>query len=440
MPSPVTPKKAAAKPTTKKKATTKKATTKGTTTKKAATKRTAKKSKPTKKAVQTKSVEDSEAEIIYEDVKAVVCDGDEPITVDACKTLLGYTTEAESDTKFGKDFQLRDTRGEKVRCTNNLTNRPIYPSNLEQLIQDILSHKWYFNGEPIIIGKTGKVLNGQHTLLALIFAAQMVEDGKDQFGKWGDQEPTISKMIVFGVLEVDEVVNTMDTCKPRDLTDVIYRSPLFQDMTSNMRKKASKNLDYAVRLLWHRTGASTEAFSLRKTHGESLDFIERHPKIVDAINFIMSEDAKALRHYLTPGYAAALLYLMGSSATDADAYALSNSPSEDLLDWKHWDTACDFWTRLISGDTIFEEVKLYLRELASESASVSRQEQIAVLCKSWDVYLQERSPDTREIELQFEYHDEGFRTLKELPIVGGIDFGCPDDKIVPGDVIEDSQE
>src|SRR6202012_885566 len=100
---------------------------------------------------------------------------------------------------------------------------------VDKLIQEMLNLRWEYNGEPIIIGATGQVLNGQHTLVALILAEQDRKKDKKWTENW-PEEMQVAKDIVFGVSESDKVVDSMDTCIPRSLNDVMWRKDYFRKM------------------------------------------------------------------------------------------------------------------------------------------------------------------------------------------------------------------
>jgi hypothetical protein len=187
--------------------------------------------------------------IVYPTPTTKLCIGDLAITVGQAKELLGWEEETDKN-KFGAEYVRTLTKlyPKKVRCTNNVTNRPLYKSVLDSLKQEILRRKWHYNGEPVIIGRTGLVLNGQHTLLALILAALEVVERPDKWAEYWTTEPTLEKVIAFGVCEDDSVVNTMDTCKPRSLADVIYRSAYFADVAEKDRRIASRMASFAIKL------------------------------------------------------------------------------------------------------------------------------------------------------------------------------------------------
>ncbi len=346
-----------------------------------------------------------------------------PITVELAKTLLGWQEEGKDD--FGSDFLLRDSLGTKIRCTNNVTNRELYKAVLATLTQEHLNNRWQLNGEPIIIGRTGLILNGQHTLISLILAAQEWEADKD---KWSDlwlKEPTMKKLVVFGISEEDTVVNTMDTCKPRSLANVIYRSAFFVDMNHQDRKQISKITEHAIKLLWHRLGESLNAFAPRKTHAESLDFIARHPKLLQCIKHIFEEsESKHIQRCVSPGYAAGLLYLMATSVTDPKEYR--ETRIESSLDFSRYDKACDFWV-LIAGNANEISAIRKIRSKMVDAEWDTPLHRVAVVIKAWNLYAQAKPITEVGIKLKYTEDDEGYRKLSELPITDGIDIGDPNE-------------
>lgn len=362
-----------------------------------------------------------------------------PMTAKDCKEMLGWVEEVGA-IKFGNDFLFTDKREKKIQCTNNVHNRPLYMSSVEMLIGEILHGRWETNGEPIIIGKTGLVLNGQHQMIALALAVQLWEDagGKRKDNKYHEywkEEPTITKLIVFGIDEKDSVVNTMDTCKPRSLADVIYRSEYFKTMDKNDRLKVAKITEYAVKMLWSRTGAGLDAFSPRRTHAESLDFIGRHPKILSCVRHIHEEDGSdgKIKRFLSPGYSAAFLYMMGSAATEREndaktGYSQVAHPNESLLDWSQWDKACEFFVMLAAGHKVMEPIRAALGELfQGRGQGGNVHERCALIAKAWACWQDSGEVDRADLELQYETGEDEAMALAECPTVGGVDLGNPKD-------------
>lgn len=385
---------------------------------------------PTKAPKKSKEKSPVTRSIVYPEIEVFKCVGEDAITVSKAKEILGWKEETE-EVKFGSDYLLTDRNGKKIRCENNVTNRPLYMSVVETLVNTILNRRWRYNGEPIILGVSGLVLNGQHTLIALILAAQdWAGSDRHHWIKFWASEPTIDKNISVGVDEGDETVNSMDTCKPRSLSDVIYRSTYFAKYDSSKRRAVSRICDYAIRLLWHRTGVSQDAFAPKRTHAESIDFLARHPKILDAVRHIFEEDnnkdsPRSISRWVAPGYAAGMLYLMGSAKSDVDTYKHADPPSEKQLDWGMWDKARSFWVDISRAKTDLQAVKSAIGLLVNTEAGASLSECLAILSKAWMIYSDGGEVMDDDVKLEYKTNQDGVKKLIGCPTVGGIDLGNP---------------
>lgn len=360
--------------------------------------------------------------ILYAKPEVRLCSGEEALTVETAKELLGWEEIAKGE------YVILDHFKNKIIFNNNITNRPVYMSNVKQLTQEILRKRWQLNGEPIIVGKSGLILNGQHTLIALIIAWQTLTE---ESAKWEIEpdELAIDKTIVFGIDESDAIVNTMDTCKPRSLADVIYRSEYFSGITAKDRKALSKATDHAIRLLWFRTGAGSDAFSPRRTHSESISFLENHPGLLKAVKHIYEEDCGAdsrISKFLSVGYASAVLYLMGTSNSDQHKY--EQDRTEKVLDMSNWEKAEEFFV-LLPESPEFLAIRKEIAKISNDGMG-SMHGKIGVFAKAWDKFSAgQRKISQTDLHLRFEEDDEGFKTLIEFPSVGGIDLGDPENKL-----------
>lgn len=385
---------------------------------------------PSKKPPTLKAVG---REVKWEKVTVRLCQGSDAIDVDGAKKLLGWTEESEN-VKFGNDFLLKDTNDVKVRCLNNVRNRPLYMAFVQRIIQELLKGRWRLNGETIIIGRTGLVLNGQHRLVALILANQLWTAKQGQYQSWCPKAPTLEQVLVFGIAEEDATVNTMDTCKPRSLADVLYRSEHFAKLSGKDRRLAARTTDYAVQLLWDRTGAGLEAYSKFRTHAESLDFVHRHPKLLEAVQHISEEngDDNRLSRLISPGAAAGLLYLMGSARServkdDDTGYANMETPTEKALDWSLWDKACDFWVKVADGHKDVAAIRQALAACSDdEGHGLNLKARCAIMVNAWNAWSNGKSVTVANTTLKFEEDDMGARVLADVPTVGGIDLGAPE--------------
>lgn len=385
------------------------------------------KPKKKQKAAAPTPIEIKAREVLYPEIITNIGQG--PLVLEKSKELLGYTESEEEAKKFGCNEPLFiDREGKKIYAVNNIRNRPFYIQVAENLVQEHLNKRWRYNGEPIIIGETGLVLNGQHTLVSHILAEQ------DRVGKqsmhWAsmhDGPITVDKLVILGVKELDEIINTMDTCKPRSISDVIWRSPYFQEMNPTDRRKASRLCDHAIRLLWSRTGVVLDAFASRRTHTEALDFINRHSRLLEAVKEIMENNTKdQIGQFITPGYASALLYLMAISESDPDEYRNADPPSEAVLNFDRWDKALEFWVLFASGSSTMQEMRHALGALVTESGEKPPiAQKSAVVCKAWNYWIEGHKLKQAELEPAFNTDGLGIRKLAEVPTVGGIDLGNP---------------
>lgn len=375
-------------------------------------------------------------EVLYDTPSVHIAAGDDALDTPAAKELLGWEETDDKEAAI-----IKDRNGKWIYCRNNVKNRPLTMGNVDMLIQEILRKRWQLNGENLIVGKTGLLLNGQHTLIALVLAEQdrenefkeYPEDARKEYRKNWANPITIDKSVFYGVEETDSVVNTMDTCKPRSLWEVICLSPYFASMKLGDRKTASKICEHAVRMIWHRTGAGN-AFNLRKTHAESLNFIERHQTLLKCVRHIFEEDGGADRKiakYISPGYAAGLMYLMACSTTEGEKYHASNSPSEKHLDFAMFDKASEFWLFLADGSPEFKPLRDAIAGLANPVTGTggTMAEKVAVLIKAWGHYLAGDGFTAKRLELKYAPNDNGDNVLAEWPETGGIDKGPnPDDE------------
>jgi hypothetical protein len=288
------------------------------------------------------------------------------------------------------------------------------------------------------------VIDGKHRLVGLCFAEQEWLKSPHKYPKW-EEEPKIHCFINFGVREDMKSINTINTGKPRSLTDAIYASGLFGKMDGSkskdkrLLKGLSKMTDYAVRLLWHRTGASDEAFAPKRTHAESLDFIERHPKILQCVKHIYDENGKEerLKYYPSPGYAAALLYMMGSctterETTDGTGYVQVDCPTEDLLTWEMWEKACKFWTLLASHDPSMNPLRQAIGDLLDSGGGSFLAERVALIIKAWWAFARGKKITADAIEYDTTVDEDNITRIAECPLVGtpfgdvcSIDLGDP---------------
>ena len=379
--------------------------------------------KPKRRKRKPIVVEDT---ILYPEISVEYCFGDDALTEGKAKELLGWQ-------ECKKDPLLVDLEGNKIRCCHNMSNRPFQMKLCLQYVQEILRKKWRSNCQNRIIGKTGLVISGQHALIALVLANQKWLDDRHQYPLW-KTKPTMETLIAFGCDEDEETVDTVDTGKPRTLTDVLFRSAVFEGETTNKRKALSTKLDSAIRTLWDRTGVPN-AFSLQQTHSESRNFLNQHPKIVDCVKHIFEEDNKnSITNIIPAGAASALLFMMGCSESDADKYHDLDleQRSDKVLDWSRWDDACNLFTYLSQRTKELEGlVDAYgnlCSNLAKTNDAPSVKARIGLVALAWQEFVDNGSVPS-SLELDYEIIEEGSAILTQHPTVGGIDRGKDTDPV-----------
>lgn len=344
----------------------------------------------------------------------------ERITVEMAQELLGWKVVTDK----GATFHFRDVERNRILCSNNLTNRPLYKANYDRLKQEILKSRWYMNGEPIIIGDEESILNGQHTLIALVLAGQEYEKDPELWEQFWDVEPWIEKVVITGIEESDEVINTLDTCRPRSFADCIFRSDYFEDIKKvATKKKISKAVDFAVRLLWHRTGVFKDHHGTKRTHPEAMSLIERHPRLLEAVRFIFEEDEDGehyLSRFLARGTLSGMHYLMCTSASSDAEYFPGRE--EASLNFSNQDSAEAFWIELKNPKGELSSLRKLLSGLGGQG-DADRIERLALICKAWELWIDEREVTTEALKLEYTRDDYGNKVVAENHSVGGIDLG-----------------
>lgn len=374
-----------------------------------------------------KSTQAVDSEIRYPEITVRLFAGNDALDAAEAKNLLQWVTEDDLEVPFGNDYLLKDMDGKKVRCLLNRGNRSYSRSNADIYMQDILRGRWKLNGHSRIIGKTGTILSGQHVLTAIVLADQAWEKDPDAYPYW-KTPPTIETFINFGLEEGDDIKNTIDTARPTKLSDVLYRSIYLADVPKSRKALVSRIAENAVQTVWDRTHRKSQASSRYRTHAESIAFVERHPRLMEAIRYIDAEDSSgALKLYISPGVGAGLLYLMGASATetttdDSKGYSEIDDPGEEQINFENWDTACDFFTQLLSDSRSMLPLREHFTDKLA-TGTLSTKERTALLCNAWLQFSTGQALSAENFELQYSAPHNGVPKLTSNPSVGGIDCG-----------------
>jgi len=372
------------------------------------------------------------------------------------RELLGVSYATPHDPEGSPPILFQDREGRYVRAANNLNNRPFSMALAETYARAMLTRQWELNGETMVIGRTGLTLNAQHRLVGLYLAEQdrTGPQAEAWAAYWGEQEVAIECTLVTGVEESTQVISTMDTARPRNFRDVVFTTPQLADLPPKQRKQASSVLHHAVKKLWARTGVEDDAFWGRMTNPVAMQWLGRHGRLVDCVKKMIDLwQHGRLEHYLSPGYSAALLYLMAASATDPDGYRAGRSEQE--IDWQHWDQANTFWERLAHGEEPLDKIRTLARRPGSQGdiegyifsdgeGGGSLKERIGVLCQAWQLFVAGTTKiKAKDLHLEYDTQD-GYYRLLQPPCAGGIDLGDDPDvaalALAPEDDSEDETD
>ncbi len=371
----------------------------------------------------------------YPEVTVQICKGDDAITAEVARQLLGWESESKT-VKFGEDFLFYDENHLKCRCSNNTRNRPLNDEWCRTLAQDILNKKWKFNCETIIISRTGQILSGQHRLIAIALAVQMWEKAKEgsQWRKLWPEEPVLESLVAFGAEETDDYIQTLDNVRARTLADTLFTSLLFKTWKPRDKKNVVKVADYCVRFLWDRTGMAASETSSKLTNSEAYEFLNRHLRILDMVKHVYTENLSggSIKSSIPLGYAAGIGYLIGASEDTKADYHQKNPPEESTLKFSKWEAALKFWISFSISKKMFGEVKQVMASLHEDGTRMTVPERVGIVIKAWQAMLDNLPLTTDAVSLSYDVAENGTQTLAEFPTLGGID--------VHGSVVEEETE
>jgi len=80
---------------------------------------------------------------------------------------ISIPTQTQSHQVTGSVWDISPDLAKKL-IANNSINRPVNRKHADRIAKDMASGRWQLNGEAIVISRSGKVLDGQHRLLAVI--------------------------------------------------------------------------------------------------------------------------------------------------------------------------------------------------------------------------------------------------------------------------------
>ncbi len=424
-------------------------------------------------------------EVVYPKIIQGVAQGDKAFKASDMVKLMGWEEIPEG---AGKDAVplLHDMNKKPIRCIRNLTNRPFELDRALQYAYDVLNKKWAgpngnggsVNGENVIVGKYGNCVSIQHRGTGLILAKQIWEGAgpTDQSAHWQgiwpkDQYPhgpLMDSTYCFGIDEDAKTLQTVDQVRPRSPGDVLYTIGYYPErgakegvspITARDRVKLCTMTEHAVRFLWDRTGAKENPYTGALTNGEFVDFLQRHGgptgRLTQCVQHIWEENkGGAIARFMSPGYASALCYHMGCSASDGLRNGISQlvdyadalpAPHEGVLNWERFDVAQAFWVSLVNGNDCLA-VRALKRPTEGSGKNRSQwagsmfpeggkdkgslPERLAALALAWNAYAEKGTVTAADLHLDYdlELTDDSPPTVDSAVCTskanfGGIDVG-----------------
>jgi hypothetical protein len=313
------------------------------------------------------------------------------------------------------------------------------------LARSILRGFWRFNGETIIVSRSGLVLSGQHRLIALILAFEEWSDADNKnYAHWQEmwpEEPYIESLILVGAPEDQETINTLDNVRTRSLSDVFYTSELFAHIEGrDNRKKASMMLASAVIFLYRRVVLSSgkEVVFDPQIHPASIEFLHRHLRLLEFIVYMMELDSgneltdRPLA--LSAGKCAAMLYLMASSDSNPGLYRVGDAWNEENLNWDMEEKAKSFWEHLAGKHATFVAIKDTFHDLKHHLTGKDPKfiDKVCVLAKAWAKFRDDEVIEVKGITPKYDTDEHTqVKKLVDWPTFNnnangtGIDSGEP---------------
>lgn len=372
----------------------------------------------------------------------------EELTIKDAEKMLGIR-----EAKDGEKGIAVNTKDGKIKVVmeKNVTNRPFSIGLSKQYADQMLKGEWagQWNnlsrtpaGESWILDWDGHIVSCAHRCFALFLAEherqRLAAAGCDErIEELGCKKPiTIKALVVRGVDPA--TADFADTGKNRSLGDVLFRRHEYdgKDLNESQIKRLSRELAVAVRLVWLRTNGEQVARGSKLHHPEALAFLEKHPRLHDAVLHIFHEeggsgvDGKKISDYISIGYAAGMMYLAGYMHSDAakvhnGEIDMSRKPATT------WDQAEDFWTRFanqdFSGGKKGEVVKSIHTILSKNAKAVEKHSRDALCTLITRAYLvwsgeeKDKWQTIRALSSKLTTKD-GDKEVLQLERFGGIDL------------------
>lgn len=231
----------------------------------------------------------------------------------------------------------------EVWLGKNPLNRNVRLNRVEEYAADMEAGDWKVNGESIILDADGNLIDGQHRLLAILFAGK-----------------SIQSLVVEGVETTAK--STIDTGMKRSLADVLKMQG-----ENNVHSLAAA---VTMAFRWEHGGLRDHTPA---TRAQALNWLEENPAIRDALKLAAPITIKPLR--MPPSIAAPLLFFAESVSTFEDVATFVEQVATGLG---------------VTEDDGSYRLRMYLLNSASENnytGSTRGFVKLALAVKAWNAYI-----------------------------------------------------
>ena len=223
----------------------------------------------------------------------------------------------------------------------NTHNRGVTNSRVDQYAADMRKGEWRVNGETIKLAADGRVLDGQHRLLAVLEA-----------------DVEIQTLVITGLEE--QAQETMDQGRARSLADVFkLRGEKYHNALATSAR---------VLALYERYGQIVQpAYQAPPSIAQASRALERNPELRDSVACVY----QLRRPWMPSSHLGALHFLF--AIVDPDA-------------------ASDFVTKLSTGEELrrghpVHTLREQLMTAHMERAAIAQRTQLALIVKAWNAYM-----------------------------------------------------
>ena len=229
----------------------------------------------------------------------------------------------------------------------NTHNRHIVQSRVDLIAQDITDDNWVFNGESIKFSDTGKLLDGQHRLLAIY------KSGK-----------SIDSIIIRGLPEIAQ--DTVDSGAKRTFGNIL-----------TLRGEANVNtLASGIRVSWYIT-----------KYGEPKTSAVSYPSTSELLRYFLAHTGLREAAVLGSQAAHSSLHIQSGISTAVYYHMKAIDPGRATM----------FWDQLLLNDAPRGSAVHALRESLSKDLSrphrMSTTHKMALIIKAWNAWLEGKKMD-----------------------------------------------